>query len=175
MRASCGAARSYIPDASYQGCSVHHSVFGTSLHSGIHREDVHGSFEVSVLHGSPRLDTDQADLVFFCPAQHAARDVNSGPLSERTLSGGPRCSISRSSSRVARPSRTRYGRVVRDEQQPFRYGQFDGRRLILGSSWANLLINDCAVQRNRHSELKGIRRRCPVPLHRCPQVNINAT
>jgi hypothetical protein len=31
------------------------------------------------------------------------RDVNSGPLSERTLSGRPRCSISRSSARVTRP------------------------------------------------------------------------
>src|SRR4029077_10984387 len=31
------------------------------------------AFDVSVLHRSPRLDVDQVDLAFFCPAQHAPR------------------------------------------------------------------------------------------------------
>jgi len=30
------------------------------------------AFNVSVLHGSAWLDVDQADLAFFCPAQHVS-------------------------------------------------------------------------------------------------------
>ena len=55
-----------------------------------------------ILHGPAGLDVDQADLPFLAhPSMR--REVNSGPLSERTLSGLPRSPISRFSTRVTRP------------------------------------------------------------------------
>jgi hypothetical protein len=75
------------------------------------------AFDVSVLHRSPRLDVDQVDLAFFSPAPHAPR-CELRFVVGTTLSGSPRCSISRSSSRVTRPlprlvsaSSTRHSRV----------------------------------------------------------------
>lgn len=50
---------------------------------------------VAILHGSPRLDVHQVDLAFLGPAQYAAGS-ELWALSDRTFSGKPRTSISRS-------------------------------------------------------------------------------
>ena len=73
MQASCAAARSCIPDASYQGFAARHSVCGTNSHSSIHRVDVRGSFQRVRSAWPPRLDVNQVDLAIFSPAQHAPR------------------------------------------------------------------------------------------------------
>jgi hypothetical protein len=57
------------------------------------------AFHLAVLHGTPRLDVQQVDLAFSAhPSMR--REVNSGPLSERTFCGRPRSSISLSKARA---------------------------------------------------------------------------